>query len=149
VNFRKIGFVLLGIALLVGATLVILAATTGKVGCLGPCQAGDPYLVIISGTLSPTSSDNWNLTVWAKDTALNPVTAISVVSSPNLPQATSLTFDYKGAIVSTSNPIPVGQVAYGSLSVDNLTAGASYEMTISIVVQNGGQQVQTLSLEAQ
>lgn len=119
------------------------------VGCLGPCNAGDPYLVTISGSLIPTSSGHWNLTIWAKDTALYPAAAISVANSSDLPQTTSLTFYYKGAMVSASNPIPVGQVASGSLSVNNLTEGASYEMTISMVVQNYGQEVQTLSLEAQ
>jgi hypothetical protein len=144
----------LGVALLIVAVLVpsffayeiyVAPPIIGCLGCTGP-----EYLVILSGSIAQSPSGSWNLTVWAKNDASGPVTMISVTNSSTLPQSTTLVFDYNGAAVSSSNPLPLGYTAVGSMQLQNLTVGNTYAMTVSTSVQGSGEfGPQTLVMTAQ
>ena len=144
---RTIGVAFLVVALSVPGVVYYAEQQpiTGCLSCTGP-----EYLVLLSGSITQSPSGSWNLTVWAKDYASGPVTMISVTNSSSLPKSTALVFNYNGAAVSSSNPLPLGYTAVAHMQLQNLTAGNTYEMTVSTSVQGKGEfNPQTLVMTAQ
>jgi len=147
VKFRKIGFVLLGIAILVGATLVIYAFTTGTVGCLGPCgnNGGAPF---ITGNITLTSGSQGLITlefrtVGTLGTSSPSITNITLANveqanGTGLSNINGFEFKYDGSPVSAANPLPWDQTATGSMLVANISAGSNYQLGCYYTLSNGG-----------
>jgi len=147
VTFRKIGFVLLGVALLVGATLVIYAYTTGTVGCLGPCgnNGGAP---LITGNITITSGSQGLITlefrtVGTLGTSSPSITNITLVNADQangtgLSNIIGFQFKYNGSPVSATNPLPWDKTATGSIVVANISAGSTYQFVCYYTLSNRG-----------
>ncbi len=146
-KLRKIGFVLLGIALLMGATLVFYAFTTGTVGCLGPCgnNGGAPS---IAGNITITSGSQGLIklefrTVGTLGTSSPSITNITLVNAgkangTGLSNIAGLQFKYIGSPVSAANPLPWDQTATGSMVVANVSAGSTYQLDCYYTLSNSG-----------
>jgi hypothetical protein len=147
VKIRIIGFVLLGIALLMGATLVVYAFTTGTVGCLGPCgnNGGAPF---ITGNITITSGSQGLITlefrtVGTLGTSSPSITNITLVNGDQangtgLSNITGFQFKYNGSPVSAANPLPWDQTASESMVVAKISAGSTYQLDCYYTLSNGG-----------
>ncbi len=159
-KFRVIGFLLLGIALLLGVTLVIYAFTTGTVGCLGPCgnNGGAPF---ISGNITITSGSQGLITlefrtVGTLGTSSPSITNITLVNADQangtgLSNITGFQFRYGGSPVSAANPLPWDQSATGSMVVPNISAGSTYQLDCYYTLSNRGpnQNLEEFSISVQ
>jgi hypothetical protein len=141
------------IGLLVAVVVVLLGAAAYAVyaGFIGgsSTHAGFPNLVTVSGSIVAQPSGLGRLAITVKDSASAPIESIVVVNSSSLPISSGIQFYYNGAVVSDSNMLPVGQVASGSLDVQNVTVGQDYKFTMSMMVEDYGPEIQTLDMTAQ
>jgi hypothetical protein len=95
--------------------------------------------------VSPGPGD---LNITVKNISSEPVSAIRVVNSTDLPESVNVVFYYDGNPVSQSNVVPVGRSASGSVQVGSVTAGQQYEMTIVTTLQNFGNLTTRLDVTA-
>jgi hypothetical protein len=82
-----------------------------------------------------------------------PVTSITFgnlgLGPTSFPNTSQLVLTSQGQPVSEANPLQPGVTACGSIEVQNVTAGDVYDINVNSTFENGGRQVQELSLTAQ
>jgi hypothetical protein len=136
--------------LLVPATLFFAPSYTG---CLG-CNLSPPLLVTGSITV-PSNSGNGTLTVQIRNAEnKEAITAIALMVSglsntPAILNASALEMMYQGTLVSPGNPLPVGQMAVGSVNVENMKVGTNYAIQVSASLQNGFSSSVTITITTQ
>ncbi|MDA4134076.1 MAG: hypothetical protein OK441_00720 [Thaumarchaeota archaeon] len=129
------------------AALALLIHAGAPVGCPGCGRAADS--VLVSGSIAaPSAYGVSELSIAVNDTATDPIWTIQVTNSSGLPGSTFVAFYHNTVIVSAANALTVHQVATGSTSVRNVTAGASYTLDMEFVFSTGATQNETLNVTA-
>ena len=165
---------LLLIAMSIGAAIVVYAFVTGLIG--GLSTGASSNLVSVSGNfLVPTGTTSGVLVLNVKNSANNPITGIiakyptgsasftGAGAADNCMGETtagvscaagSATFTYSGAVIQTSNPLPVGSETSASETVTQQVGGAinsgqTYALAITVTFATGSPQTQLVSVTAQ
>lgn len=137
----------------------IVAPTAFAIVYLLPGQVSGTSVsrpIVVGNIVVPLGAGNGTLTLEVTNVSANTnsITAMTF-SNQGLENVTTistvgnLVLKYQGIPVSTSNPLPPGENASGSLNVSNLAAGVAYEMQIVASFGNGSQVVQTVSITSQ
>ena len=129
------------------AALALLIHTSTLVGCLGCGRPADTILVSAS-IATPSAYGVSELNISVNNTATDPIWTIQVTNSSGLPGSTFIAFYHNTAIVSAANALTVHQIATGSTSVRNVTAGASYMIAMEFIFSTGATQNETLRVTA-
>jgi hypothetical protein len=154
VHARVMAILFLIVAFSVPATFYY-AQETSLVGCL--CSGtGGPSLVTTGSISVPTGAGNGTLSVQVRNngpddasiTALD-LTNQGLTNTTTIPNVSSIALLYQGEPVSTTNPLPFGATAAGSLQISNATAGITYEMTVHGTFVNDGSSTEAFSISAQ
>jgi flagellin-like protein len=166
---------LLLIAIAVAAAIIVYAFVTGLIG--GLTTGGGSNLVTVSGNiLAPTGTTTGTLVVNIKNSANNPITGIIAtyptgaasftgaggITANCMGQSTAdvvcaagaVKFQFKGADIQTSNPLPVGSETSAVDTITQQVAGAlssgrAYSISITVTFATGSPQTQLVSITAQ
>ena len=103
----------------------------------------------MSGSLAtPSAYGVSQLNIVVNNTATDPIWTIQVTNSSGLPGSTFIAFYHNTFIVSAANALTEHQVAAGSTSVRNVTAGASYSLAMEFIFSTGATRNETLQVTA-
>ena len=158
-RMRLIAVAFVIIALSVPATF-LYASQTSVIGCL--CTGTGPGYYVSATLDVPLGTGKGTLTVEVHNDKSNDIsitaatlTTLTLPSSSGADNSTiidaisGLVMMNNGRPVSSANPILPGDIAIGSISVVNVTAGAVYLLNPVLTFGNGGQAQETLSISAQ
>ncbi len=157
---KVIAVVFLIVALSVPTAFLYAAAQPSAVGCL--CTGTGPGFYVSPTLDVPLGTGNGTLTVEVQNDKSNGVlitavmfTNLMIGSNSGVDNGTTidaisgLVVMNNGRPVSSANPMLPGDAATGSISVTNVTAGATYQLNTVLTFGNGGQEHETLSVTAQ
>ena len=129
------------------AELALLVHASTSVGCLSCSRPTDT--VLVCGSLAtPSAYGVSQLNIVVNNTATDPIWTIQVTNSSGLPGSTFIAFYHNTFIVSAANALTEHQVAAGSTSVRNVTAGASYSLAMEFIFSTGATRNETLQVTA-
>lgn len=156
---------LLLIAIAVAAAIIVYAFVTGLIGGLTTSSNG---LVVISGSLTvPGGSGAGSLVVTVKNSASNPISAISIgTDAGDSPASVVYGTTYIGSPLSSGGPgtgnpggssvyvfsgsLPIGQTTSVVGTTGGATAGTTYTFTVSVYFTGSSSPtIQTFSVTAQ
>jgi hypothetical protein len=138
--------IIAAVAVALAALALFIHANT-SVGCLSCSRPADT--VLVSGSIAaPNAYGVSELSIAVNDTATDPIWTIQVTNSSGLPGSTFIAFYHNTFIVSAANALTVRQVATGSTSVRNVTAGASYSLAMEFVFSTGAIRNETIQVTA-
>jgi hypothetical protein len=144
-----VALVIVGVGIITSS--VVLAETTGQVGCLGPCGNGGG-VTYISGSITVSAGSNNGtlaLEVRTYGTDSLSITSIALTNTTIPSNVSGFEFIYLGKTVSVSNPLPWNYTASGSMAVANVAAGKSYDVSYVVVFNNGSREGGGIELTAQ
>jgi hypothetical protein len=132
------------IALAAVGYLILAAAPAGCPGC------GDKVdgVTVTESLGFPSGYGVSELNIEVNNTAKDPIWTIEVTNSSGLPGSTFMAFYHNTFIVSAANALTVDQTAAGSTSVRNVTAGATYTLSMEFIFSTGAEQNMTLQVTA-
>jgi hypothetical protein len=157
-------------------TETITSTVTNVVTSPGSTGGGSNLVTVSGNLLVPTGTTTGSLVLNIKNSANNPITGI-IASFPTgsasftgaggiaancMGQTTAgvacavgaVTFNFNGAIIQTSNPLPIGSETSAVDTVTQQVAGAlrsgqTYSIAVTVTFADGSPQTQLLSITAQ
>lgn len=135
------------ILVVAGITVILGGGLSG--GKTSESTATQPGLVLVDGSLSAAAgSRNGTLTVRVINPNSGNLAVVDVgfanSGSTSISNIGSLVLLYQGQPVSASNPLPGGDTACNSISVENVSVGGVYAIAVNVTLQGGSQQHLTL-----
>ncbi|MGA2199885.1 MAG: hypothetical protein ABSG45_08105, partial [Nitrososphaerales archaeon] len=143
-----IALVVVGVGIITSS--VVLAETTGQVGCLGPCGNGGGATYISGSITVPAGSNNGTLALEVRTYGTDPlsITSITLTNTTIPSNVSGFEFIYLGKAVSVSNPLPWNYTASGSMTVANVAAGKSYDISYVVTLSNSSHEGGGIELTA-